>query len=107
MGSRFKVLAIILIAGAWLLAMEVQMASAEYRTTLQPSMTVSQEYTDNVDQLPDGLEESEWITVVSPSIALDVVGKTKGLNMSYTTGFTFYADRKEHDTIRQSGAMSA
>lgn len=82
-------------------------AHAAYRTTLQPSLTVSQEHTDNVDQLPDGLEESEWITVISPSIALDVVGKTKGLNLSYTPGFTFYADRDENDTIRQSGSLSA
>jgi len=80
---------------------------AEYRTTLQPSITVSQEHTDNVDQLPDGLEESEWITVISPSIALDVVGKTKGLNLSYTPGFTFYADRTDNNTVRQSGSLSA
>ncbi|MDZ7761103.1 MAG: outer membrane beta-barrel protein [Desulfovermiculus sp.] len=82
-------------------------AQASYRTTLHPSVSVSQEYTDNVDQVDDDLKESEWITVISPSLALDVVGKTKGFNLSYTPGFTFYADRDENDTVRQSASLNA
>ena len=82
-------------------------AWAAYRITLQPTISVSQEYTDNVNLLPDGFEESEWITVVSPSLALDVVGQTQGARLSYTPGFTYYAQNTEDSTIRHSAAFDA
>ena len=82
-------------------------AQAAYRTTLQPSISVTEEYTDNVNLLPEEFEESEWITVVSPSLALQVQGKTQGLNLSYTPGFTYYAENNEDSTIRHSASLDA
>jgi uncharacterized protein (PEP-CTERM system associated) len=81
-------------------------AQPAYRTTLQPSLTISEEYTDNVNLTEDN-RESDWITVISPNFVLNVAEKNRELNLSYAPGFTYYAENEEDSTIRHTGSLNA
>lgn len=89
-----------------LLLIGVQGSLAEVQVSLRPSAIITEEYTDNVNLSEDD-EESEFITVISPSVALDVLGKTQGMTLSYVPGFTFYAENDENNTIRHSASLNA
>ena len=78
---------------------------ADTQSLIQPSLTVSQEYTDNLF-LTDEDEESEWITVVSPKLAYNVSGKDFNVDIAYAPGFTFYDDRDDLDSIRHRANLS-
>jgi len=80
-------------------------ARADMVYTVQPSLTVSQEYTDNLFQTDDE-EESEWITVVSPRLDLSLIGKDLQVELGYAPGFSFYNDNSEFDSVRHSGNLS-
>lgn len=73
---------------------------AESIQTLVPRLTLSEEYTDNVDLDPSDRRE-EWTTVVSPGIDYSVLWKTKGLRLSYSPGFAYAAKDRDNSEIRQ------
>jgi hypothetical protein len=79
-------------------------AQAQYRTLFSPSITVSEEYTDNLF-LTDEDEESEFLTVIAPRAAFSVEGKTFGWELAYEPGFTFYNQHDELNTVRHSASL--
>jgi len=70
-------------------------------TTITPSLTISEEYTDNVDQEATGARE-EFITVVSPRISLNMQEQRYRASLSYSPGFTLYHRETEEDTVRHN-----
>ena len=100
--KKLLMLAVVLV----IVLFAVKPLPAAYRITLQPSISVSEEYTNNFD-LTEEDKESEWITTISPSLALNVLGKTEGLNLNYTPGFSLYAKNEEDSTIRHSASLGA
>ncbi len=68
--------------------------------TLVPRLTISEEYTDNVD-LDRSDRREEWTTVVSPGIDYSVLWKTRGLRLSYSPGFAYAAKDRDNSEIRQ------
>ncbi len=80
-------------------------ASHAYQVTFQPRVTVTEEYTDNVD-LSESDEESDFITTIQPGFTLSAIGQTKGLSISYDPAYSWYADHAEYDTLRHSANMT-
>jgi hypothetical protein len=74
-------------------------AAAE--TTITPSLTLSEEYTDNVDGVATG-ERDDFITVVSPGIRIDVLEQRYRASLGYTPGFAFHHRESEDDYVRHN-----
>lgn len=70
-------------------------------TTITPSLTISEEYTDNVDQDATG-EREEFITVISPRISLNMQEQRYQASFSYSPGFTLYHREEDSDTVRHN-----
>ena len=70
-------------------------------TTLTPSLSVSEEFTDNAGNAASGKQE-EFITVVTPGLSLTQAEKTHDLRLTYRPGFTFYRRDSANDTIRHN-----
>jgi len=79
-------------------------AQVEARVQATPSITLSEEYTDNLF-LTDGDEESDFITVVSPGLALDFLGKRSELSLFYSPGFSFYQEYDELNSVRHRASL--
>lgn len=80
-------------------------AQAQYRVFFSPSLSVSEEHTDNLF-LTEEDEESEFLTVLSPRAAFSVAGKRLGWELSYEPGFVFYDEYDELNTVRHSASLN-
>jgi hypothetical protein len=78
---------------------------AQNRFELTPSISVNETYDDNINLTKDN-KVDDFITVVSPGIALALVREHTNLQLSYTAGIVRYADQDENDTIRHSANLS-
>ncbi len=76
-------------------------AWADSIKTLVPRLTLSEEYTDNVD-LDRSDRREEWTTVVSPGIDFSMLWKTRALRLSYSPGFAYAAKDENNSEIRQN-----
>jgi hypothetical protein len=66
-----------------------------------PSISASEEFTDNLFLDPDN-EEEEWITRASLGLDLDILGRTSGLLLSYSPSYVWYDDFSEFDGWRHN-----
>ena len=90
-----------------LLILMPEHALSRHRISLAPSLTVSEEYSSNLFLAEeDDDEEDGWITVVSPRMTLSAVGKTSSASLSYSPGFTYYANDKADSTIRHRASLN-
>jgi len=80
--------------------------SFAYQITFQPRLTITEEYTDNVD-LSESDEESDFITTIQPGFTLAVIGQNKGLDFSYDPAHSRYANHAEYDTLRHNANLTA
>jgi hypothetical protein len=71
----------------------------------RPSLTVSEEYTDNLF-LTEEDQEPEFLTVVSPRAGFSVGAQRSAWELSYAPGFTFYDQHEELNTVRHSASLS-
>lgn len=76
-------------------------APADAETTITPSLTLSGEYTDNVDSVATG-ERDDFITVVSPGIRVDVLEQRYRASLGYTPGFAFHNRDSQDDYVRHN-----
>jgi hypothetical protein len=81
-------------------------ACSGYRVTLTPTITVTEEFTDNVNASSDN-PQSDFITSVSPGLAWSAKHPRRELSFSYNPSFAYYAETGTDFTIRQSAAMTA
>ncbi len=74
---------------------------------LEPSISIAEIYTNNVDLARDGLEESDWVTRVAPGISLIHDGGGLDVNLDYTFEALFYAeDSDRNEAYNQLDAMA-
>jgi len=78
---------------------------AAMRKTLTPRISIQEEYDDNIYLRSDN-EESDWITLVSPGIALALEGTDTTMNLDYEAGFSFYQDHSVTNTTRHQGQLA-
>ncbi|SMC26407.1 uncharacterized protein, PEP-CTERM system associated [Desulfacinum hydrothermale DSM 13146] len=96
--------------GRWMLGLTLALfvcavapvsAQAGYRHQIIPNLSVSGEYTDNVN-LTENDTDSDWILVVTPSLTYEVSGRRNGLRLSYAPGAALYAKNGDDNTLRHS-----
>ncbi len=75
--------------------------AAGYQATFTPTISVSEEYTDNYF-LTDDNKEHEYITTISPAFTAQILGKSSGAEISYAPSYAIYDRFNENDYLRHS-----
>jgi uncharacterized protein (PEP-CTERM system associated) len=100
---------VLLLSGAPALAQqvgEVQPAADARRTRnwiATPSLKLAETYTDNVFLSPPGLRQSDWITQVTPGIAVTANGPRLRLDAAYTPELVYHAKTEREDQVFHRG----
>jgi uncharacterized protein (PEP-CTERM system associated) len=68
-----------------------------------PSLTVAETYTDNVFLSPDGLQQSDWITQITPRIGLAANGARLRLDAFYAPEILYYAQTDREEKVFHRG----
>lgn len=94
----------VLLSGIVCLA--ILAACSGYRTTLTPTIAVTEEFTDNVDASSEN-PQSDFITSISPGLTWSATNPGRELSLTYNPSFAYYAETGTDFTIRQSADLSA
>lgn len=95
MPKRTSKLAIVLSVAA--LAAPAVVGAAPWEFT--PRVALGQVWTDNIQLVPDGLEESDWITELRPGFTLATEGPRVRLDLDYDLQALWFNDFNELDDI--------
>ncbi|MFP3927928.1 MAG: outer membrane beta-barrel protein [Desulfobacteraceae bacterium] len=79
-------------------------AHSEVRYEVTPSISVSEEYDDNI-YLDAENEQSDYMTNVTPSVKLDMVSERGNLAFKYAPTFVRYHKRSENNTVRHNASL--
>lgn len=80
-------------------------ASAQTRIEVTPMITVSETYDDNIF-LTKNDKVNDYITVVTPGIAMSLVREHTNLQLNYAPSFYRYADRDDQNTTAHSAGLT-
>ena len=94
---------IFLISCILLLSLPISTTNA-YQTTFHPRLTLTAEYTDNVEREPED-EQDDIIGTVSPGFTLSIFGQTQGMDLSYDPAYAWYRDDQDSNTLRHAASL--
>jgi len=89
-----------LLAGLVFLSSGVGVSFAGLK--VEPRLSLSEEYNDNIYLDPSGEEEDDWITTVEPGIKLIYDGSRLNADIDYSLRFRDYRDHSDEDETRFS-----
>jgi uncharacterized protein (PEP-CTERM system associated) len=72
-----------------------------------PMLSLEETYTDNVSLAPDALKQGDWITVVTPGIAVNATGARARFNANYAPEIVYYAQGYGDNDIFHRGNIFA
>ena len=75
---------------------------AQHQYEFTPSVSVSGEYDDNIFLTPDN-EVDDYITRVTPSLALNILTQQTNLALRYAPTFVWYDDRDDFYAASKHG----
>ncbi|MBT9448376.1 MAG: outer membrane beta-barrel protein, partial [Desulfobacterales bacterium] len=78
---------------------------AERYSVVTASISVSEEFTDNLFLSRDG-RESDWITTVTPALDYSLLGQHDEITVSYAPGFAWYYKNPDQNNVRQSVSIT-
>jgi hypothetical protein len=81
------------------------LGSAQTHFELTPSIYTSETYDDNIF-LTNTNKVSDYITAVTPGIAMRLLREHTNFQLSYAPSFVWYADRADQDTTRHSAGLT-
>lgn len=96
--------AMLVVASSAHVATQVQ--AAEWRLT--PRLGLKETYTDNVRLAPRGLEQSDWITEISPGVSVAANGARLQMSADYALNYRAYANNSDangHNHSLRSNAL--
>lgn len=88
-----------------LLLVSAQVSFAKYNFELTPAISVGETYNDNI-YLGSTNEKSDYITMVSPSLDLNILSEKNSLALQYAPTFVWYDDESQNDTVRHLGTLT-
>lgn len=98
---RLKITSLIAISILFVVASHAD----AYQSTFTPSLSISEEYTDNVF-LTENNEEYDYITSISPGFTFQIFEKRYGASLSYNPSYVHYDRFRENNTWRQNASFS-
>lgn len=72
-----------------------------YQATFQPRVTLSAEYTDNLERTHED-EQDDIITTLSPGFTLSIFGQSQGIDLDYDPAYAWYQDNSGYNTLRHT-----
>ena len=80
---------------------------ARYQVELTPSVSLEEQYDDNITLEPTN-KQSDWITTLSPSLNLGIVSQKNNFSINYTPSIVRYMHKASNKsyTIRHNGSFS-
>ncbi len=100
---RSKLFIFQMAACVWLLATT---SAFGYQITFTPTVSISEEYNDNLFLASDN-KVDDFITTVSPGFTLAVTQRENGISVSYNPGYSFYADHSDFNSWQHEAVLSA
>ena len=91
-------------AAAVVLLLPQQVDAAEW--TVKPSLSLTENYSDNIRRAPRGNEQSDLITQISPGLNLTGTGPKLTFSTIYQMQNLFYAKNKQSDSTRHNLALT-
>jgi hypothetical protein len=70
-----------------------------------PRISISETYTDNLN-LDNSDEKEDFISTISPGFTLNIDARSRGIRLSYDTGYSFYNDYNEYNGWRHSANLA-
>lgn len=80
--------------------------AAGIQVTLTPGISVSVEYSDNLEQTETD-KIQDYILLVSPNLALSLSGESRAMEIYYSPSYSMYRDYSEYNTFRHLGTVAA
>lgn len=80
-------------------------AFADIRTQFIPTVSITEEYTDNYGQTANNTED-EWTTIYAPGFSFGMIGRKGELIFSYNPEYTDYDDHDENDAWSHEVSLS-
>ena len=77
---------------------------AKYKTEFIPSISINETYDDNID-LDSTNEKSDWITSISPRIALNIFSQKNNFSLNYFPSIVRYKNEDNNNTVRHTGSF--
>jgi len=99
--KKTKIVLILVLSPFFLVSM-ISLALAEL--SLTPTISLREEYNDNI-YLTAYDEEEDFLTTISPAIALTYVARSLDLALDYSLHFDFYKYNTDRNDIRQLGRL--
>ena len=88
----------------WWLLVLLPFSAFALDVVFTPGITVESEYTDNVDRVNED-PEYDFITSLSPSVALDFIGRSSAANLTYVPSRVYYARTRDNDYWRHDVSL--
>ncbi len=88
-----------------LLLLSTQASYAQTHVELTTALSLKQEYDDNLD-LDASNEQSDYVTMLSPSVSLSLLSQHTQLGLAYTPSFVWYTEESEDNTVRHSATLT-
>ena len=86
------------LCAACLMVMQVGVANAGH-WSVDPSLRISETYTDNVALAPQGQEESDFITLISPGVSIQGQRGRSYASLDYALNNLIYASDKSRNEV--------
>jgi hypothetical protein len=90
---------------AWLMTFSVTPVHAQTKIEVTPMITVNETYDDNLN-LSKTNKVSDFVTVVTPGVAMNLLREHTSLKLNYAPSFTWYAEGKYQNYTAQSAGLS-
>jgi len=101
--KKTKIVLILLLAPFFFVSL-ISVSRAEL--SLIPTISLREEYNDNIFLAPYN-EEDDFLTTISPAIALTYAAAGMDLSLDYRLDFDFYAYNADRNEIRQLGRFES
>jgi len=102
--KKTKIVLILLLAPHFFFVSMISVSRAEL--SLIPTISLREEYNDNIFLAPYN-EEDDFLTTISPAIALTYAAAGMDLSLDYRLDFDFYAYNADRNEIRQLGRFES
>ncbi len=85
-----------------LLLLPLQETASAADWQVRPRISLSERYSDNIDLRTNGLEQSDWVTTITPGVSLSRTGRRLQVHADYSLLGMLYADDSDRSRARHN-----
>ena len=104
--TKYQICPCVFLSFLFLLCVPPPVLAADYAIYITPSLSVDQEYSDNVFSSSKDAQD-DFITNISAVIEIEASGKTSRGTLKYTPGYSVYNEFSDANTLRHQASLAA